>query len=169
MTDAAPPPQRMTTREVLDALTRERADLLAAVDALGDRASSAPVTPEGWTAHDVLGHLIHWAGQVAFVLGADVTPPPYLAGVQGRPSGEEWNALATAHHRARPFADVRAEFVATSDAIVEAVALRSDEAINATGAVPWRPDHVLWEFIGGDTFLHWSAHTAALRRAAAEG
>lgn len=46
--------------EVLEAVRRERGRLLAAVDALGERATSVAVTTEGWTAKDVLAHLMHW-------------------------------------------------------------------------------------------------------------
>ncbi len=49
----------MTTQEVLDAIAREQLRLLAAVDTLGDRASTLAVTEEGWSAKDVLAHLIH--------------------------------------------------------------------------------------------------------------
>lgn len=64
----------MTTAEVLEAIRRERQRLLQAVDALEDRAVTLQVTTDGWTAKDVLAHLIHWATQVAFGLGAAVEP-----------------------------------------------------------------------------------------------
>jgi hypothetical protein len=53
----------MATRDVVAAVARERDRLLRGVDALGPRAATVAVTEEdGWTAKDVLGHLIHSTG-----------------------------------------------------------------------------------------------------------
>src|SRR5438045_2619548 len=169
--------ERMTTQEVLRAIERERARLLSSIDALGDRAATATVTEEGWTARDVLAHLIHWATQVAFGLGAPVTPPVYmqterrrrqLAGLDDRmPSGAESNALAVAHYAGVPLADVRRTFDDLVDAIVERVRMRSDDEMNVLDAVPWAKGRRLSEFIGGDTFLHWPLHAEDIERATA--
>ncbi|MEX2227157.1 MAG: maleylpyruvate isomerase N-terminal domain-containing protein [Dehalococcoidia bacterium] len=67
--------ERMTTRQVLDEIARERTRLMAAIDATGAGASTLPVTDEGWTAKDVLAHLIHWATQVAYGLGRGRAAP----------------------------------------------------------------------------------------------
>lgn len=157
----------MTTREVLDAIARERARLGKAVDATGLEASTLPVTEEGWTAKDVLAHLIHWLGQVAFGLGAQLQPPPYVTGVgSSRPSGDEWNALAVEHYRDVPLDQVRSEFDGLVEALLARVRLRNDDEMNATDAIAWAPERPLWHFIGGDTFLHWPLHAGAIERAA---
>lgn len=44
----------VTTNEVVAAVERERNRLLAAIDGLGDGLEKVAVTPEGWTAQDVL-------------------------------------------------------------------------------------------------------------------
>src|SRR4051794_9304196 len=128
---------QMTTQEVLDAIERECERLLTAIDALGDRAATVPVTDEGWTPKDVLAHLIHWATQVAFGLGAPVERPVHmqaererrrLAGLDDRmPTGEESNALAVAYYAPSPLPEVRATFEHLVDAIVERVRMRSDD------------------------------------------
>lgn len=158
----------VTTDEVVGAVERERDRLLAAIDALGDGASTVAVTTEGWTAKDVLAHLIHYAGQIAFGLGAQLQPPSYVLGVQGKPTGEEWNALAVEHYRDEPLENVRAEFERVVDALLERARLRSDEEMNATGAIPWAGDVPLWRFIAGDTCLHWPLHAATIEQAARE-
>ncbi|MEX2246331.1 MAG: maleylpyruvate isomerase N-terminal domain-containing protein [Dehalococcoidia bacterium] len=157
--------QRMTTNEVLDAIARERQRLWASVDALGAEAATIPVTDEGWTAKDVLAHLIHWLGQVAFGLGAQLQPPAYVTAVAGRPGGDEWNALAVEHYRDVPLDEVRAEFERLVDALVVRARLRTDDEINGTDAIAWAPGRPLWDFIGGDTFLHWPLHSDAIERA----
>jgi len=179
-----PPPgdlagERMTTAEVIRAISRERTRLFAAVDDLGERATSATTTDEGWTAKDVLAHLIHWATQLAGGLGEPVAPPAYMLAERRRrqelgmddrmPTGEEANALAVAYYRDVPLADLRIELARLIDAIAGRVAERSDEQMNATDAVPWAGERPLWRFIGGDTFLHWPAHAEAMERAAAVG
>jgi len=93
--------RRMTTNEVLDAVARERTRLMSAVRALGKGAATIPLTAEGWSAKDVLARCIHWAGQIAWGMGAPLEVPAYVAGVSGRPSTDEWNALAVAFFRER--------------------------------------------------------------------
>jgi hypothetical protein len=166
---------RMTTTEVLDAIERERARLLSAVDGLGERATTQSVTEEGWTARDVLAHLIHWATQVAFGLGAAVQPPVYMMAERQRrklaglsdamPSADESNALAVAYFHDRALDEVRVEFVRVVDALMARARMRTDDEMNATGAIPWAGDRPLWEFIGGDTFLHWPVHAEAIEHA----
>jgi hypothetical protein len=166
----------MTTPEVIAAIERERARLLAGLGALGADAATVTVTEEGWTAKDTLAHLIHWATAVAFGLGADVQPPPYMAAERMRrkaaglpdtmPSGEESNALSVAYFADVPLEDVQAQFEQLTDAILEKVEATSDDEMNAAGAIAWAPGRVLWQFIGGDTFLHWPLHSEMIERAA---
>jgi hypothetical protein len=153
---------RMTTRQVLELMAREHARLTAAIDALGEGTSSVAVTGEGWTAKDVLAHLIHYAGQVAFGLGAQVQPPAYVAGVNARLSGEEWNARAVAHYHAASVAAVREEFERQVALLLEHASFRTDDEMNATDAIPWAGERPLWQIIGGDTFLHWPVHSEAI-------
>ena len=88
----------MTTAEVVEGLRRERERLDGVDDALGPRASTMFVTEEGgWTSKDVLAHLVHYAGQLCFGLGAPEKPPPYVIGVTSRLAGQEWNELAVAY------------------------------------------------------------------------
>jgi hypothetical protein len=169
--------ERVTTQQVLAEIARERSRLMAAVDALGDGATTVRVTDEGWTAKDTLAHLIHWATQVAFGLGADVQPPPYMVAERMRrkaadlpdtmPSGEESNALAVVHFREIPIEDVRAQFEQLVDNIVERLAARSDDEIHATDAIAWAPGRPLWQFVAGDTYQHWPIHAEMIERAAA--
>jgi hypothetical protein len=157
------------TSEVVEAITQQRARLLDAVDALGERASTQWVTePNGWTAKDVLAHLIHYAGQVAFGLGAQIQPPAYVLQETTQLSGQEWNERAVAFWKDTPLEDVRAEFVRNVDAIIERARLRSDDEMLAMDAIPWAlPGRPLWEFIGYDTFLHeWPAHSEQIEQAA---
>lgn len=158
----------LSTEEVLLRLERGRARLLRAVDALGPQASTAFVTEEGgWTANDVLAHLIHYAGQIAFGLGVQDSPPPYVVGVSERLSGHEWNARAVAYWRDFAPAEVRSEFDRVVDRVVEFAALRTDDQMNASDAVPWAGQQPLWQFIGSDTFLtEWPAHAQQIENVA---
>jgi hypothetical protein len=160
----------MKRDDVLGSLARERARLLDAVDALGPRADTASVTEptHGWTAKDVLAHLIHYAGQIAFALGAELTPPAYVLRETERLTGEQWNERAVAFWRDTPLDDVRPEFERHADLIAGRVALLSDDDLLATDRVPWPgEDRPLWQFIGHDTFLvEWPAHAAQIERAA---
>lgn len=81
------------------------------------------------------------------------------------PTGDESNALAVAHYRQARLADVRARFEELADAIATQAAARSDDEMKAAAAIPWARERALWEFIGGDTFLHWPIHAEAIERA----
>ncbi len=155
---------RMSTREVLEAIARERARLLAAVDALGAAAITARVT-DAWTAKDVLAHCVHWVGQIAVGLGARLESPAWVTGVTGRPSGEEWNRRVVEHHRALSLAEMKREFDRYVDLLVERVDERTDEQMNATDAIPWDLGRPLWQQIGSETFTHWPEHAADIERA----
>ena len=139
---------------------------MAAFASLGPAEATMAITAEGWTAKDVIGHLIHWGGLVAFALGAPLTPPPYLAAVTGRPSGEEWNRLAVAFYQDLELEQVVAELDRTVEALVDAVRRKSDADMIATDAMPWAGGGPLWQKIAGDTFAHWPAHRADLERVA---
>ena len=129
----------MKRDDVLGSLARERARLLDAVDALGPRAGTASVTEPsgGWTAKDVLAHLIHYAGQIAWALGEPGDPPAYVLAETRRLSGQEWNERAVAHWRDTPLDDVRAEFERNVDAMVRRVEDLTDGELLATDRVPW--------------------------------
>jgi hypothetical protein len=160
--------ERMATAEVVVRLEGERARLLAAVEALGPRASTAFVTEDGgWTAKDVLAHLIHYAGQIAFGLGAPEKPPAYVVGVVERLNGQEWNERAVAYWRDFTLHDVRSEFERVVDRLIESAAQRTDDQMNVTDAIPWAGERPLWQLIGTDTFLHeWPAHAQQIENVA---
>jgi hypothetical protein len=160
-----------TTAEVVARLTTERDLLMQAVDALGPDATTIAVTePGGWTAKDVLAHLIHYAGMIAFALGAPERPPPYVVSETRRLSGQEWNERAVAFWAEAPLADVRAEFERVTDALIAAAATNSDEKMRADHGVPWAAPGALWHFVGNDTYLHeWPAHRAQIEQARPAG
>ena len=163
--------QQVTTAEILDGVARERQRLMAAVRALDDRATTALVTPEGWTAKDVIAHLIHWAGQIAWGLGAPITTPVWVEAVGGkRLEGDNaWNEIVVEHHRDIPLADVIREFDRMVDLLVHQLRTRDDIDVNASAqaAISWLPaDKALWRVIAGETYAHWPAHSADIERAA---
>lgn len=133
---------------------------------MGASAATVPVTDGGWTAKDVIAHVCHYAGQLAFGLGANLQPPAYVMGVPGRPTGDEWNARAVAHYRDIPFDQVRAEFERLVAALVAQLLLQTDEQMNATESLPWAGAAPLWMKLAGDTFGHWPVHAEAIERAA---
>ena len=162
----------MKTSDVLEGIERERTRLLDAFDALGPRASTAWVTEKGgWTAKDVLAHLIHYSGQIAWALGAQIEPPAYVVQETERLTGQQWNERAVEYWKEVPAESVRDEFQRHAALLVEQVQHQSDEDMLRTDAIPWPgEDRPLWEFIGHDTFLYeWPAHAEQMERAVASG
>ena len=158
----------MDTASVVGRLAAERDGLIGAVDALGPRAATAFVTePDGWTAKDVLAHLIHYLGMIAFALGAPERPPAYVTAETRRLSGQEWNERAVEFWRDVSLEQVRTEFLRLVDQVVMFAALKSDDDMAADHGLPWAPRGALWEFIGRDTFLYeWPAHRRQIEAAA---
>lgn len=153
----------MTTREVQDAVEREHRRLMESVRALGDRAVVVDVT-EGWTAKDVLAHATHWVSQIAFGMGAKLTPPSYVIAAADKPSGEEWNRRAVEHYRQASLDDVVRDLDRLVDALTAQIKLRTDTQMAASDAIPWSTDP-LWKQISSETFGHWPAHSADIERA----
>jgi hypothetical protein len=159
--------QDVSTAEVLDSVARERRRMMAALRALGERATTVAVTDGGWTAKDVVAHLIHWAGQIAWGLGAEMETPPWVLGVTGRLEGDgAWNARVVGYYHDLPFERVMADFDRSVDALVERLTLRTNSEMNATDAIPWAGSRPLWQIVGAETYEHWPAHCADLERAA---
>ena len=156
----------MTTRQVLEAIARERERLDDAVQTMGPGASTIPVTADGWTTKDVLGHCIHWASQLAFGLGAKLEPPDYVVKSQDRPPVDEWNARAVKHYRSLSFEEVKAELDRVVDAVIAQAGKRSDGEMNATNALPYAAPEPLWQQIANETFEHWPEHANDITRAA---
>jgi hypothetical protein len=155
----------MTTEDVLQAIARERVRLRSAVARLGDVAPTAIVVGD-WTAKDVLAHLIHWAGQLAFSLGAPMHPPAWVIASTDKPSDDEWNRRVVAFYRATSFEHVQRDLDAVIDALLERISQQSDDKMNATDVIPWAGARPLWQIIGSETFTHWPTHSADIERAA---
>jgi len=159
----------MTTEQVLEAIARERRRLIAAVDALGADATRARVTEE-WTAKDVLAHCVHWVGQIAFGLGAPLEPPPWVVGVQGRPTGEEWNKRVVEHHRPLSLAEMKSEFDRYVDHLLEiAVEVADEQADAAVGFVEPAFERPGDGFAGVAVGTEREERRLRLRRSAGEG
>ena len=163
--------KRMNRHEVIEAIVLSRAKLLDTIDQLGTEAETRAVTEDGWTAKDTLAHCIHWAGQMAWALGAPMHPPAWVeAAGSERPSGEEWNRRVVEHYRPMPFAVVRRDFDTVVDALLERLRKREDLDVNARAntVIPWiQSDVPVWKAIAGETFEHWPGHVADLERAVA--
>ena len=160
----------MTRDEVIDAIVAERVKLLDLVAQLGAEAERRPVTEEGWTAKDVLAHLIHWCGQVAWGLGAPMSPPAWVTANEGkRLAGDDaWNEVVVAHHRDVPLDEVLREFDRNVDLLLRQLRARDDLDYDAPAsrAIRWAgADQPLWKLIAGETFGHWPHHAVDLERA----
>ena len=156
---------------MIDAIDHERAHLLALVAQLGREADRRTVTDEGWTAKDVVAHLIHWTGQMAWGLGAAMEPPAWVAAARGkRIEGDgAWNAIVVAHHRAMPLDDVVREFDRNVDLLLQQLRARDDVDIDASArkVMPWAAEVPLRELLARETYEHFPVHAATLERALA--
>lgn len=68
--------------EIAERFGRVAADFTAVVDAVGGAAWSNSSPCEGWTARDIVGHLVEWIPAPGFLLGTfgiDTSPAPSVA------------------------------------------------------------------------------------------
>lgn len=156
----------MTTVSLLDKIraARERWDTLVA--AVPHARMSEPGLEGAWSLKDVIAHISfyeHWItdqlygvqrGETQMVISDWVPAAANTADMHQR------NAVVFEHNHARSLDDVLAEAQATFVAMVEAVAMLSDEQLNAT--LPWTRGEPLWDAIGGEAFEHYAAHIPPL-------
>ncbi len=149
---------------LLDAIRSSRAALEDALARFDEKALvTATVTGE-WTPKDIMAHVADWERR-------------FLRWVEAGRRGEEperpeigmaWDDLdrlnreVVERSRARSLDEVRAEFVASHRAILDAVAAMSEDELFAVGYYAWTGKYPLLPYLCSNTDEHYAEHTAEL-------
>lgn len=146
----ADPNDQQHSREDLLRSTREKHDLLAAqLAALTDEQLTQPGVTDDWSVKDHLVHLTWWARRVIDMLGGAPDPIPALG--LPDPNDDTINARVRELSRARPLAEVRADFDTTYQDVLRFMAAVPAETLTAK-----------YGWISASTDDHYAEHAAML-------
>jgi uncharacterized damage-inducible protein DinB len=151
------PAERKTCAEVLSLVRSSRAQLEAALARIPEERIEDPLLDGDWSGKDLMAHITHW--EMAFLSNLGEPPPP----VSDQGDENATNRAVYEYHRARPLADIRREFEETHRRLVERVSQLDDDGLNVQ-PVP-NNDRVVWQYVAGETWEHYPAHTAQLGQA----
>jgi hypothetical protein len=153
----------MPTNELADALRRERAGLMEALDSIAPDSLTTPGLVGEWSARELIAHLGYWTGHAIEVIhrfeGGRIEEDDL-----GGQTVDEVNATVARIARETPLATVRKREEASVEALIERLA-SLDPAL-----LPQRlPDGATLEAgIREDASDHYHEHAEALRAILAE-
>ena len=139
-------------RVILQRVRQGRAQLDAILMQVDDAHMDSEVTEGGWAVRDVMAHITYWEGWA-------------LARFQEAARGEavdQINAEAQAAGRQLSFAQVRAEYAAVHQGLLEAIDAMPEDPADPWWALwpEWEP---AWVTIGNNTWGHYDEHLPDLR------
>lgn len=160
--------KRLRKRELLDEIARERAALDETLALLTPRQMTKPgVTRGGWSAKDVMAHLVAWQ-QLA--LGW------YDAGLRGEKPAmpapghtlrdlPRLNDMLYRKHRRRSLRAVKADYVAYHRHVVDLIGSLKDRELVTLGRFNWTgPSWTLSDYLRASTSAHYLWARTRIRR-----
>ncbi len=150
-------PKPFNKAQLLDDIHKERKALELYLDKLDPDALLYDDVVGDWSAKDVLAHLIEWE---QMVLGW------YQAGQRGETPilpapGYKWNQLPALNqhiyekHRDRSLRDIRAEFSASYQQMLQLIDGLSEAELFSRGHYPWAGNNPLASYINSCTASHY--------------
>jgi hypothetical protein len=156
-------PRPTTKKQLLEAIEIERNALEKVLDELTPAQMTQPGLVGGWSAKDVLAHLIEWEHMVL---------KWHAAGLKGKvpvtPSEEfNWAQLPRLNqkiyekHCDRPFADIQKDFKSSFKKILSTIQGLSDEDLFTHGRYAWTKNNTLGAYFVSSTssHYHWASTT----------
>ena len=155
----------MSKEEILEAMRRERAALLAAMQGISDDVAITQPIVDAWTLKDLLGHIAAWnAVATKFVNEYLRDGAPMPLGLKDDAAVNAYNAQLHAARRDWSLARVRAEFDAAFRNFVAAVEKLNDEQLNAPLPDPWEQGVTLERLIAWNSYEHEPEHTEQIKK-----
>ena len=155
----------MNKVEILHAMHRERANLLAAMQGISDEDAIAQPIVGAWTLKDLLAHIAAWNSVATkFVTEYLDLGAPVALGLKDDAALNAYNARLHAERKDWPLAHVRAEFDRAFRQLVAAVEKLNDEQLKAQLPAPWTPEETLERLIASNSYEHEPEHTEQIRK-----
>ena len=155
----------MTRDEIIQAIDRDRADLLAVLEGLDETTILTRPVVEQWTVKDLLGHMAVWHA-VALQAIADyrATGAPQQLELNSDASVDDYNAQEAARRRDWPLERVREEWETSYRDLLAVVASLSEADLAALLPPPWESGTTLEYLIAINSYKHDPDHLAQIRQ-----
>ncbi|HEY0756654.1 MAG TPA: ClbS/DfsB family four-helix bundle protein [Ktedonobacteraceae bacterium] len=112
-----------------------------------------------WTIKDILVHLAVWQTRVSLRMEANMHHTEVsFAVIDNDEQMNAFNSATFAANRARPLAEVLAEFRASVQRLDALVAAASESDLFETGRFAWLREGALWQSVAGNTYEHYEEH-----------
>lgn len=145
-------------------LTTQRDAILALTDALPDAQRAAPLIPDGWGVHEIIGHLSFWQ-QFTLNCLRDTAKDGRPAPLPPDSIYDDLNGRAVAQRKDWTWHRLRAEYANTMNALIERISAMDDPALQFTVPSPWVNDTrilTLETMVREDVLKHGDEHLQAL-------
>ncbi len=155
----------MSKEELLEAMRRERAALLAAMQGISDDVAITQPIVDAWTLKDLLGHIAAW-NLIATQFLTDYLQlgAPVSLGLKDDAAVNAFNAQLHTERRDWNLARVRAEFDAAFRDFVAAVEKLNAAQLNAQLPAPWGEGDNLVKLIAVNSYEHEPEHTEQIQK-----
>jgi hypothetical protein len=161
-----------TKPEVLAAIRGAHTEMDALLAPLTSDRMIAPELENGWSVKDALAHIASWETMLMGWIGQSrrgETVKRFIPGFtydspeQREPTMHRLNDHLYEKNKMRPLAEVRAEFNAAHEKMLNLVGELSPEEIFEPGRFAWCGNYPLYDWISGDTWDHYAEHTESIQ------
>lgn len=147
-----------TKEDLQGQIEQEWQALASLLETLDEAQLGEPVLENGWSAKDVLAHIMSWEQYMIEWVGALVA-----GGEPERPfSGDDWidrvNERVFNEHRSVPLAEVREAFARSHQEALAMVAELEPEVLFEPERFHWLQGAPLWRMVAANTFWHYREH-----------
>lgn len=150
----------MTREQVLEAIQREHARFLDAIDGVAPQDITSEKVVGEWTIKDMLGHIAMWMGvAIKFIEEYKLDEMPKSLGLKDDAAVEAFNARGWEARHELPLGHVRDEFDAAYRKLIAAVEKLDDTELNAPLRAPWEKGVTLERLIAINSYAHDPEHT----------
>ncbi len=144
--------------ELLEKIKQERYLLEETLSKLSQSDMNIPAFESGWTAKDILAHILSWEQLMVKWIGMALngeTP-------NDRPQSDEiinaMNAEIFANNQNRDLLGILQEFKTSHQQALEVIEGLSEGQLNDPALAPWRQGRPLWLLVMGNTWEHYMEH-----------
>ena len=150
--------------ELLEQMQTSYAAFEALLAPLSEEQLSAPGVNGRWAIKDILVHLAAWQTRVSIRLEANARQEEApLDPINNDEQMNAFNEAMFAANRARPLAEIQAEFRAAVERLQANVDAADERDLFEPGRSVWLDGAPLWQNVAGNTFEHYEEHVPMIK------